>query len=180
MPIPLVVTKRYEGQRVTSWWQPATQTNRDPNRDKKLCGSTSNDTDQYKKKHPEGKNVRRALHTKRKRQWYKKYSEKATSPNKQKEKRNTCGYRGACVSKEDWTKGRGFNERITTKTKQNKTKVTPKKGVMASANQTPGGYKFAPLVASQQGRANQHEPACFGLSSAWSFPSRSGIRLHAV
>ena len=30
MPIPLVVTKRYEGQRVTSWWQPATQTNRDP------------------------------------------------------------------------------------------------------------------------------------------------------
>ena len=26
MPIPLVVTKRYEGQRVTSWWQPATQT----------------------------------------------------------------------------------------------------------------------------------------------------------
>ena len=34
-------TKRYEGQRVTSWWQPATQTNRDLNRDKKLC------TDQY-------------------------------------------------------------------------------------------------------------------------------------
>ena len=26
---------------------------------------------------------------------------------------------------------------------------------MASANQTPGGYKFAPLVASQPGRANQ-------------------------
>ena len=49
---------------------------------------------------------------------------------------------------------------------------------MASANQTPGGYKFAPLVASQQGRANQHEPACFGLSSPWSFPLRSGIRLH--
>ena len=40
---------------------------------------------------------------------------------------------------------------------------------MTSANQTPGGYKFAPLVASQQGRANQHEPACFGLSSPWSF-----------
>ena len=51
---------------------------------------------------------------------------------------------------------------------------------MASANQTPGGYKFAPLVASQQGRANQHEPACFGLSSSWFFPSRSGIPLHAV
>ena len=49
-----------------------------------------------------------------------------------------------------------------------------------SANQTPGEYKFAPFVATQQGRANQHEPACFGLSSSWSFPSRSGIRLHAV
>ena len=47
MPIPLVVTKRYEGQRVTSWCQPATETNRDPNRDKELCDSTSNGTDQY-------------------------------------------------------------------------------------------------------------------------------------
>ena len=61
-----------------------------------------------------------------------------------------------------------------------KTNVTPEKDVMTSANQTPGGHKFAPLVASQQGRANQHEPACFGLPSPWSFPSRSGIRLHAV
>ena len=34
MPLPLEVTKRPEGQRVTSRWQPATQTNRDPNRDK--------------------------------------------------------------------------------------------------------------------------------------------------
>ena len=47
MPIPLVDIKRNEGQRVTSWWQPATQTNRDPNRDKKLCDSSSNGTDQY-------------------------------------------------------------------------------------------------------------------------------------
>ena len=66
------------------------------------------------------------------------------------------------------------------KAKQNKTNVTPEKDVMTSANQTPGGHKFAPLVASQQGRANQHEPACFGLSSPWSFPSRSAIPLHAV
>ena len=51
---------------------------------------------------------------------------------------------------------------------------------MTSVNQTPGGHKFAPLVAIQQGRANQHEPACFGLSSPWSFPSRSGIPLHTV
>ena len=33
------------------------------------------------KHHSEGKNVRRTPHSKRKRQWYKKYSEKATSPN---------------------------------------------------------------------------------------------------
>ena len=39
MPIPLVVTKRYEGQRVTSWRQPATETNRDINRDKALARS---------------------------------------------------------------------------------------------------------------------------------------------
>ena len=65
------------------------------------------------------------------------------------------------------------------KAKQNKVKVTPEKD-MISANQTPGGHKFAPLVASQQGRANQHEPACFGLSSPWPFPSRSGILLHSI
>ena len=64
--------------------------------------------------------------------------------------------------------------------KQSKTKVMPEKDVMTSANQTPRGYKFAPLVVSQQGRANQHEPACFGLSSHWSFASGSGIPLHAV
>ena len=66
------------------------------------------------------------------------------------------------------------------KTKQNKTNVTSEKDAMSSANQTPGEYKFAPLVASQQGRANQHEPACFGLSSPWSSLSRSGLPLHAV
>ena len=60
------------------------------------------------------------------------------------------GYRGACISKDDQTKGRGFNESIKTKTKQNKTNATLEKDVMTSANQTPGGYKFAPLVASQQ------------------------------
>ena len=51
-------------------------------------------------------------------------------------------------------------ESIKTKTKQNKTNVktpTRERRHMACANQTPGGYKFAPLVASQQGRAN--EPA---------------------
>ena len=36
------------------------------------------------------------------------------------------------------------------------TNVTPEKDVMASAHQTPVGYKFAPLVASQQGLS---EPA---------------------
>ena len=44
---------------------------------------------QGRKHHPEGKNVRRTPHTKRKQQWYKKYSKKATSSPKvqQKEKR---------------------------------------------------------------------------------------------
>ena len=51
---------------------------------------------------------------------------------------------------------------------------------MTSTNQTPGRYTFTPLVASQLWRANQHEPARFGLSSPWPFPSRSGILLHAV
>ena len=41
----------------------------------------------------------------------------------------------------------GFSESIKTKTKQNKTNVTPDKDDMTSANQTPGGYRFAPLVA---------------------------------
>ena len=37
MSILLVVTKRYEGQRVTSWWQLTPRTNRDPNHDKTLA-----------------------------------------------------------------------------------------------------------------------------------------------
>ena len=32
---------------------------------------------------------------------------------------------------------------------KNKTNVTPEKGNMTSANQTPGRHKFAPLVANQ-------------------------------
>ena len=77
-------------------------------------------------------------------------------------------------------KGRVFNKTIKTKTKQNRISVTPEKDLMTSVSQTPGEYKFVQLVASQQGRANQHEPACFGLSSPRSFPPRSGIPLHAV
>ena len=117
------------------------------------------------------------LRTKRERKWYKKYSEKATSPKK---KRKKCGYLGTYLHIERLLLLLN-EESMKTKTKQNKTNVTPEKDVMTSANQTPGGHKFPPLVASQQGRANQHEPACFGLlSSPWSFPSRSGIPLQAV
>ena len=126
-------------------------------------------------------NVRRTLHTKRKR---KKYSEKATSPNKQKKRKKNKRKKHVWLSERLHIEGR-LNEgprlqRNQRKTRQNKPNVTREKNAMASANQTPGGYKFAPLVASQQGRANQHEPACFGLSSSWSFPSHSGIPLHAV
>ena len=44
MPIPLVVTKRHIGQRVTSLRHPATQTNKDPNCDKILARSNHPDT----------------------------------------------------------------------------------------------------------------------------------------
>ena len=147
-----------------------------------------------KKHHPEGMNIRRTLHTKRKRKWYKKITWKnilgksdiSKQTNKKRKKikeRNTCGYRNAClISKDDLTKDRGFNESIETKNeaKQNKRNTREKTPWHLFANQTPGGYKFASLVASQQGRANQHELPCFGLSSSWFFPSRSGIPLHAV
>ena len=40
--------------------------------------------------------------------------------------------------------------------------MTPEKdNNVSSANQTPGGYKFAPLVANQLWRANQPEHTCF-------------------
>ena len=42
-------------------------------------------------------------------------------------------------------------------------------------------YKFVPLVANQLWRANQHEHACFGLSSPpWSFPLHSGVLLYCM
>ena len=82
---------------------------------------------------------------------------------KRKTRRNTCGCRDACISKKErLNEGpRLFSESMKTKTKQNKANVTPEKDDIISANQTPGGYKFAPLVASQQWRANQLGPACF-------------------
>ena len=83
-------------------------------------------------------------------------------------------------------KSRGFNGSIKTKTKtktkQNKkqSNVTQEKYKTIFSNQTPGGYKFVPLVANHLWQANQVEHACFGLSCPWSFPSRSGILLHAL
>ena len=54
----------------------------------------------------------------------KKYTRKSDISKQtkgKKKERNTCGYRGACISKDyDWTKGRGFNENE----KRSKTKVT--------------------------------------------------------
>ena len=126
------------------------------------------------------------LHTKRERKWYQKNSEKATSSNKHKEKKKKKEkekekekhvWLSECLHIEGrLNEGPRLQRVIKTNSKQNKTNVTPKKDAMAYANQTPGGYKFAPLVANHQGRANQPEPACFGLSFPWSFPSRSGIQ----
>ena len=54
---------------------------------------------EVEKHRSEGKNVRRTLHTKRKQKWYKKILGK--SDISKKRKRNTCGYRGACISKDN-------------------------------------------------------------------------------
>ena len=69
------------------------------------------------------------------------------------------------------TKPRLQSKQKDEKRNKNRTNVTPEKYDMTSANQTPGGYKFASLVGNQLWRANQHEPACFKLSSPWYFPS---------
>ena len=63
-----------------------------------------------------GKNTRKKRHL----QINKKKKKK--KKRKKKKERNTCGYRNDCISKDDWTKGRGFNESIETKkeAKQNK------------------------------------------------------------
>ena len=71
---------------------------------------------------------------------------------------------------------------VETKTKQNKTNVTAEKYVMTYLQiiKHPEDTISRHLWL-EQGRANQHGRACFGLSSSWSFPLRSGIiRLHAV
>ena len=131
-----------------------------------------------------------------------KYSEKSDyhlrrnkkRRNKKREKQNQKKGRRQLLGNCVWLSGRTYIvERRTiqrrvaalvkakkTKTKQNETNATPEKDDMTSANQTPGGYTFVALVASQPWQANQHEPACFGPSSPWSFPSRSGVLLHAV
>ena len=79
-------------------------------------------------------------------------------------------------------KARGFNEikKDENETKQNKCKT--KKCNMESANQTPGGCKFAPLVANPLWRADRPEHvACFGLSCHWSFRHvRAHYIVHAV
>ena len=87
---------------------------------------------------------------------HEKKPEKATSPNKQKEKkeRNACGYRGACTSKDNYrTKGRGFNESIKTKYEERKTNpkqtLTPEKDITTSANQTPIYHKYNIVVRSK-------------------------------
>ena len=82
----------------------------------------------------------------------KKYSEKETSPNKQKKgerkERNTCGYRNACISKVDRTKGSGFNESIETKNeaKQNKRNTREKTQWhflwLVNKGDIPGGSSF--------------------------------------
>ena len=114
--------------------------------------------------------------------WYKQIPAKSDVLKKIKIKNRKGGCRDACISKKEdrLKKGRGFGESIKSETKKTKTNVKREKDDMTSANQTPEGYRFASLVTSQLWRADQHKPACFGLSSPWSFPSRSNILLHAL
>ena len=120
-------------------------------------------------------------HSKRKRQWYKNTRKKRHLQinKRKKERKNYVWLSGRLHIEGRLNEGPRLDESIKTKTKQNKTNVKPEKDAMTSANQTTGGYKFAPLVFSQQGRANQDEPACIGLPSSWSFVSRSGIHTTA-
>ena len=65
-----------------------------------------------------------------------------------------------------------WKQKYENETKQNKRNA---KEIQHDVCKPPGRYEFAPLKANQPWRANQHEHACFGLPSHWSFPSRSGI-----
>ena len=112
-----------------------------------------------------------------------KNSEKATSPKKKKgEKKQHVWLSGRMHIEERRTiepRAAASVKAKTTKMKQSRTNVTPEKDDMtSSANQTPGGYKFTPLVTNQLCRANQHGPACFGLSSPCILPV-TNTRAHA-
>ena len=132
-----------------------------------------------KKHHSEGKNVRRTvLSIQRENGNGTKNTRKKRHLKKNKKKHVWLSGRlhiEGRLNEGPWLQRKNKDEN---EAKQNKRKT--EKDVMTSANQMPGGHKFAPLVASQQDRANQHEPACFGRSSPWSLPSRPGIPLHAV
>ena len=70
---------------------------------------------------------------------------------------------------------------MTKKTKQIKTKITPEKDMMTSAHQTREGYTSSRhLCLVDKGERSSTSPLALGYSSPWSFPSRSGIGLHAV
>ena len=67
------------------------------------------------------------------------------------------------------------------KAEQNKRNTRPEKNVMTSLQtkrpqDTSSRHLW--LVNKPCWRANQHEPACFGLSSPWSFPSHIEGRLN--
>ena len=64
-------------------------------------------------------------------------------------------FRGVCISKNSWTKGRGFNE-IKKDENETKLNIRNSKWHRQSKQTTPGGqqYKFTPLAAYQQWQAN--------------------------
>ena len=120
----------------------------------------------------------RTLHTKRTRKWYKTILEKSDISKKKKKHVWLLGLLHIEGRLNEGSRLQRRKHKDENKAKQNKRNIRDIRYDICKPNAR--GQKFAPLVASQQGRANQHEPACFGLSSPWSFPSRSGIPLHAV
>ena len=81
---------------------------------------------------------------------------KAASPNKQMEKKERKGHvwlSGRLYIDRRWNEGPRLQRKHKDENEAKQTKITPEKDVMTSENQTPGGYKFAPLMASQQERA---------------------------
>ena len=125
-----------------------------------------------------------SLYTKRKRQWYQKNTRKKrhvqmNNNKKQKQKHNVWLSGRTCILKDRWDEGPRLQlkHKDKNKAKQNKSKNTKeRRHDICKPNARRIQVRATRGYYSQQGRvANQHEPACFGVSSPWSFSPRSAV-----